>query len=260
MKTILQKFWIWFKTKSNAITLIVILLLFGMGITIYIQGKNNKSLENKYENEVKLKNALIDTIHTHINKEGELVAEKLTLQGSLTDLTKMYGQLTSSEQELINRVKELNNKSDVIAAALIQSNVKIDSLMHKGTVDIDTSDKKIAFIETKNTNINYDFEVDNVIPAYKNIQPSFLIKDLSLPNKSMISFEFDKTKGNPVSFSVSNSNPYFHVANIDSYAIPNINKDIVKPTGLQKVLTWIKTTGKVILISGVIGIIAGHCL
>jgi hypothetical protein len=80
-----------------------------------------------------------------------------------------------------------------------------------------------------------------------------------MPNKSFVSFQFDKTKGNPVSFSVSNSNKYFHVANIESYAIPGINKDIVQPTGWQKTWGWIKRNGTIIIV-GVGGVVAGHYL
>jgi hypothetical protein len=257
MNALLLKFWTWLKEKNHMLIMFILLLLFGLGTTVYFQRLSIKSLKNKYELEVNLKNALLDTVRIYKNDRNEWTAEKLTIQETIKNLTKMYGQLTDAQKELIDRVKEINKKSDVIAAALIQANVKIDSLLNTGDALIDTVNKNIIFPEVKNPDIQYHIQARNVVPAFPNIKPSLFIIDLNMPNKTFVSFDFDKTKGNPISFSVSNSNKYFKIANIESYAIPGINKDIVQPTGWQKTWGWIKKNGTIIIV-GVGGVVAGH--
>jgi len=249
----------WLLEKNHLLITVIVVVLLGMGTTIYFQNLSIKKYKNKYESEVKLKDALIDTMRVYKNKEGEWTAEKLTLQASMKEMTKMYGQLTESQRELIDKVKEINKKSDVIAAAVIKANVKIDSLLHKGEVVIDTVNKTLEFPEFKNPDINYDIQVRSVLPAFPNIKPSLFIKSLYLPNTSTVSFQFEKTKGNPISFSVSNSNKYVQVANIESYAIPGIGKNIVQPTGWQKTWGWFKKNGTIILV-GTAGVVGGYYL
>jgi len=252
MNTILIKIWNFLKQKNNMLIAIIVAVFLFLVITVYFQNKKIQGLKDKYQTEVKLKDALLDTVHTYINKHGELVAEKLTIQETIKNLDKMYGQLTVNQQELISRVKEINKKNDIIAAALYQSNVRIDSLLSKNKPIIDTINNKITFTEKNDTNINYNFEVRNVIPSMKNIEPSLLIKDLSLLNKSFVEFHWDKKAKTdyPVSFSISNSNKYIKATNIDSYAIPAINKNKINPSGWQKFGTWILKNGKYILICG----------
>jgi LEA14-like dessication related protein len=259
MNAKLVQFKSWLLEKNHLLIVVIVALLLGMGATIYFQRNHINTLKNKVETEVKLKDALLDTMKIYKNKEGEWTAEKLTIQETIKNLSKMYGQLTESQRELMDRVKELNKKNDVIVAALIQANVKIDSLLSTGTPLIDTVNKNIIFPEVKNPDLQYHIQARNVVPAFPNIKPSLFIIDLTMPNKSFVSFQFDKTKGNPVSFSVSNSNKYFQIANIESYAIPGINKDIVQPTGWQKTWGWMKKNGTIIIV-GVGGVVAGHYL
>lgn len=257
MGRILLKFKNWLLQKNHLLIVVIVLLLVGMGTTIYFQSISINNLKNKVETEVKLKDALLDTMKIYRNKEGEWTAEKLTIQETIKNLTKMYGQLTESQKELIDRVKELNKKNDVIVAALIQANVKIDSLASTGKPVIDSVNKNIIFPELTNPDLQYHIQARNVVPAFSNIKPSLFIVDLRMPNKSFVSFQFDKMKGNPISFSVSNSNKYIQVANIESYAIPGINKDIVQPTGWQKTWGWVKKNGTIIIV-GTAGVVAGR--
>jgi hypothetical protein len=259
MGAILKKIWAWLLQKNHLLIVVIVALLLGLGTTVYFQRKSINNLKNKVETEVKLKDALLDSMKIYINKEGEWTAEKLTIQATIKELSKMYGQLTESQKELMDRVKELNKKNDVIVAALIQSNVKIDSLLGTGKAVIDSVNKNITFPEISNPDLQYHIQAKNVVPAFPNVKPTLYILDLTMPNKSFVSFQFDKVKGNPISFSVSNSNKYFHVANIESYAIPGINKDIVKPTGWQKTWGFIKKNGTIIII-GAAGLAAGHYL
>lgn len=249
----------WLLQKNHLLIVVILLLLFGMGTTIYFQRNRINTLKNKVDTEVKLKDALLDSMKVYKNKEGEWTAEKLTIQATIKELSKMYGQLTASQQELMNRVKELNKKNDVIVAALIQANVKIDSLLSTGKPVIDSVNKTIIFPEVSNPDLQYHIQARNVVPAFANVKPSLFIIDLTMPNKSFVSFQFDKVKGNPVSFSVSNSNKYFQIANIESYAIPGIKPDMVSPTGWQKTWGWIKKNGTIIIV-GVGAAAAGHYL
>ena len=75
-----------------------------------------------------------------------------------------------------------------------------------------------------------------------------------LPNKQFVNFFWgDKKKDYPISFSVSNSNDYFKTVNIDSYAIPQLQKDVVNPSAWGKITAWIKKSGGFIITVGVSG-------
>jgi hypothetical protein len=259
MNAKLLQFKTWLLTKNHLLVVIIIAIILGLSAIVYFQRNRINTLKNKVDIEVKLKDALLDTMKIYQNKKGEWTAEKLTIQASVKELSKMYGELTTAQKELIDRVKELNKKNDVIVAALVQANVKIDSLVSTGKPVIDTVNKNIIFPEVSNPDLQYHIQARNVVPAFPNIKPSLFIIDLNMPNKSLISFQFDKVKGNPISFSVSNSNKYFKIANIESYAIPGINKDMIQPTGWQKTWGWIKRNGTIIIV-GTAGVVAGHYL
>lgn len=260
MKKILELFWVFLKEKNRwAIALVVILLLIGGGI-IRIQQNKIADWKDKYETEVKLKDALIDSVSYYKNVYGEVVAEKLTIQETIKNLEKMYGQLSDSQKELIARVKEIDKKSNTIAAALITANVKIDSLLHGGNTVVDTINKEVLFSDFYNKTINgtnyqvaYEFTVSKVMPFPITATPTLMIDSLYFPNKQFIDFHYkdDKEKGNPISFSVSNSNGFFNVVNIDSYAIPSIITESKTKFG-----QWFDKNGKWVLV-GVGGVVIG---
>lgn len=261
--------------KINLGTLIIagvlIFILIGGGLKLH-SNKVDK-LEDKISAEVKLRNALIDSVETYRNKQNELVSEKLTIQASLDDLKKDNIKLTESQKELLNRVQDVENEKnklkkekEVIAAALIETKLIVDSLKHEGQTVVDTTGKEITFSDTYDKtfdNINYKLDykliVGNVLPANPLIDPTLLIDSLYFPNKQYVDFHWNKDKRNnyPISFSVSNSNGFYQTANIDSYAIPNLDKELVSPTGWQKFTNFFKVNGqKVIYISvgGVLGV------
>ena len=258
MKKILQIIWGFLKEKNRwAIALVVLLLLIGITV-IKIQRNNIKDWKDKYKTEVKLKDALIDTVGYYKNAYGEVVAEKLTIQESVKNLEKMYDQLTDLQKELITRVKELDKKSTTIAAALIKANVKIDSLLHDGSTVVDTTNKKVVFsdfykktIKGVNYEVTYKFTVGKVVPFPITATPTFLIDSLYFPNKQFINFNYkdDKKKGNPISFSVSNSNGFFNIVDIDSYAIPTINTEPKSKFG-----EWVNKNNKMLMYVGIGGV------
>ena len=261
MGALLKKFWAWLLLKNHLIIAIIVLLLLIMGAVIYFQHKSIVNLKDKYQTEVNLANALLDSTHYYQNKQGEWVAEKLTLQESLKNLEKMNGQLTASQKELLARIDDISKKNTVIAAALIQSQVTIDSLLHHGHTEVDTANKTLSFTDSlrnakKDIILTYDFKVNGAIPAIPEIKPTLMIKSLGLPNTQFIEFHWKDNKklGYPVAFSVTNSNNYFETINIDSYIIPEIKESTIKPNFWQKMGTFFNTTGGKILWFGIGGL------
>jgi len=254
MKAILE-----FLTKNNrwAILLVIILLLIGGGL---MKHKNNKikDLEDKYLSEVKLKKALTDTITIYQDKEGDWVVEKLTLQASIDDLLSNKVTLTKDQQRLMEKVRKANKVNKVISAALIDAEATIDSLLHSGLVVVDTTKKTVEFIEPNDTSIYYDFKAFGILPYPVNTKPQLLIRKLTIPNEIFIKFQWenDKKEGYPITFSVTNSNDYVKVKGINSYAIPNLDRKVLTPTGWEKVTQWFNTNGKIIKY-GVSGVVVG---
>ena len=202
--------------EFNLITVILagLALLFAIGFGVMIYINKTSKLNNQIETEIKLRNALVDNVKYYQNKEKEWVAEKLTIQATVSELTKMKNELTQTQKELLERIKQTGKDYTIIAAALIKQNIKIDSLLLNGNTEIDTLNKEIRFYDTYKDSskvMTYDFRVKNVIPSSLIKLPKLLIDSLSLPNTQYIDFKWknDKKVGYPVSFSVTNSNGFF---------------------------------------------------
>ena len=226
----------------------IIVLIVGIIIGGTIMTNKNKRLADEIKTEVNLKNALQDVIKTYQNKEGEWVAEKLTLQSDVEILEGDNLNLTENQQKLVSKVKELQKDKDVITAALVQQSATIDSLEQFAT-NIDTVNHTVDFVMDSDS-LKYNIRVTNVKPLER-LQPKLLITSLIIPNEQFIEFHWENDKTTPIAFSVTNSNPMFKTNNIDSYAIPELIKEEINPTGWQKVKAWFKENGKKI------GIFAG---
>lgn len=255
------------KTKLNIdlkwviIGVVIIFLFFGGGFGL-ISHKLNKT-QNSLLEQKNLTEALRDSIKTTLNKYGEVVSEKRTLQASLKTLNEQNLKLNQSQKELIDRVKEIQKDNQVISAALIETEAKLDSaLFANSDVDINERDSSITFNEENDT-ISFNLTVLNTIPALSSKKPSLLFNKLSIPNKQFIEFHWENDKKyeqKPVSFSISNSNPIFKTHNIESYTIPEINKEAIKPTGWEKIKHFIgdrKSEFIIGAITGSIGIYIG---
>ena len=238
---------------SLLLTIVIILLLiFGWK---YHRSKVN-NLNDKLLTEQKLTAALTDSVTTYKNEKNEWVSEKLTIQESIKRLEEINGQLTGFQKELLWRINKLAEKNDLIAAALIETNIKIDSLVHEGKTVVDTSKKEVLFsdyYQKDNKLMQYKFRVKNVMPSPLNSTPLLFMDSLFFPNKQFIEFHWknDKKKGYPVSFSVTNTNGFYQTGNIDSYTIPEINKQILNPNGWQKVGNFFRKNGDRLLYIGV---------
>lgn len=244
MKKILE-----FLAEKNrwAIVLIIILLLLGGGIMKF-QSNRISDLKDKYQSEVNLKKALLDSLDIYQNKEGEWVAEKRTIQASIKELESMNGELTADQKRLLAKIKEVNRDNSIITAALIKANFVIDSLMHGGIVVVDTTNKTVDFIEKVNPDIRYNIQARGVLPYPQGTKPTLFINNLTLPNEQFVEFHWmdEKKEGYPIAFSVSNSNKFVKVYDVNSYAIPELKPDILTPTGWKKIGVWLNKNGKIV--------------
>lgn len=233
---------------KGLIPYLIIVLLCGV---IYFVFQRNEKLSTDLQSEAKLRLALIDTMTTYKNERNELVSEKRTLQFKLNDSE-------FKNKELVQRIKEteeknatLEKKVSVFAAALIELQVKIDELQ-KSNVIISEKDSSVTFTSKNPNEIKYTLKVQPVL-TFKDKSPELTFVDFSIPNKQFIEFHWrnNPKEGYPVSFSVTNTNPYFKTMNIESYAIPEINKPDIKPTFWQKVGKTFKSGGEKLIYVGI---------
>jgi len=209
--------------------------------------------------ESNLRKALTDSATHFKTKEGAWGVEKRTLQASLDELSDKNLQLSSNQKSLIQQVKDQNKTSQTIAAALLELKAEVTNIKN-GKVTTET-DSTVAFTSPPaDTTFQYSLTVFNV-HRYKMQEPSLLINKISFPNKQTINFHWkdDRKEGYPVSFSVVNTNPYFKVNDIQSYAIPELTREKVKPTFWQKVGTFSKSTGGKLTFLA-IGFVAGAAI
>lgn len=242
-----------FDKKTVVIIVLLLLLILGAGYHFnQISKKDQKILEKE-----NLGKALTDSVHRYKNKEGDWVNEKLTLQTDLKDLKDKNLNLTSNQKDLIKAVDAINKHNQVISAAMIQMGVKLDGLVNTNPV-VET-DSTVEFTAS-NDSLSYDLLVNNVKPSKLKL-PTLDFKKFQLPNKQTIEFHWkdDKKEGYPISFTVTNTNPYYKVYNVDSYAIPELYKPNVKPNFWQKLGKFSKSTGGKIVFFGA-GVIAGAIL
>ena len=240
---------------NERLIIVILIILMGVGLNYHLNKRSQD--EKKYETELKLREALQDSVKTYQTKEGNWVSEKRTLQGSLGELSEENVGLNKNQKALIGTINSMNKEwkgeKEIWAAARIEYNTLIDSLniFIAGASNIDTTNNLITFAQPDTTqNFVYNFDIYNVRPHPVNKMPEIKINLLDFPNTQTITFTFDKNdrKDYPVSFSVMNTNPYYRVNNVESYAIPSINKDLVNPSGWQKFGRWIKINGKYILV------------
>lgn len=230
----------------TTIILIVVVIVAIAGFTYLIN--RNSSLNTELQQERNLITALNDSLRTSINELGEVVSEKRTLQTTISRLEELNDQLTEDQKNLLRRLQASEREKNIFAAALIRSNIIIDSLVHIGEVLI--GEGNVTFI-ADTTDIMYEIKVDNVMPTDLDVTPELIFNKLYLPNDMFVRFfwEDNKREGYPVAFSVSNSNRFMQVHNVESYAIPSIQKEVLDPNTWQKITQWLgdnRTTSFVI--------------
>lgn len=242
-----------FERKNIIITVLIILLLY-LGYRI-ISGNSNHKVEMKKA--TNLHRALTDSIMHYQNDNKEWVAEKLTIQASEKDLKDENLKLTYNQMELLEKVEKVNEKNQVINAALIKMKVELATI--KNTKPVIQNDSTIQFSDTTDS-LHYVINVHSVRPTTFGT-PSLEIHEFSIPNSQFVNFNWkdSKKEGYPISFTVTNSNPFFKVYDLDSYAIPELEKTKVKPSFWNKLDKFGKSTGGKVLIFG-LGVLAGGAL
>jgi hypothetical protein len=238
---------------KTIIIVVLLLLLVGGGFYHFNQIGKHKA---QHALDEKLQRALTDTVHHYKNEKGQWVAERLTLQLDIKDLKDKNLTLTQAQKDLLDAVKKVNKQNQVITAALIDMGVKLDGLANEKPV---VTDSTVQFIADSDT-ISYDIVIRDV-KALDSKTPKLQFKKFSLPNKQFIEFHWkdNRKEGYPISFSVTNSNPYYKVYDINSYAIEELNKATVKPNFWQRMGKFGKSTGGKLILLGV-GFVAGAAI
>lgn len=226
-------------TNKSLILLIaggLIVLLFGFAWSYHRDVIREK--DNIIQNEIKLRNTLTSEIKTYQNKENEWVVEKKTLQASLDKMNGLFDDLSDSQKELVRRLNNIEKGQTTIAAALIDVEASINDLTHTGSVDVDDDENTILF-KHGGENLKYSFLIGEVKKAFPLVEPTLKIQSLSIPTKQMVEFywENNRKEGYPVSFKITNTNPYISILNTDSYIIP-MNKTDIDPTRWEKLMNW----------------------
>jgi len=246
------------KTKFDFKTiLIIILILLITGGYFYHTSRVNSIIADK-EISDKLNAALTDTLRVYAGENGNLKYEKLAMQADINDLKNGKIILTEEKKDLVNKVTKLNKDKVVLAATVIKQKFVIDSLLTVIESDGGWADSTTVHFERENNDtINYVIRVTNVAPV-EELTPRMSIPWLEIPNDITVAFHWDKNKRKdyPVSVSVENSNPLMKVNNIEAYAIPELQKETIKPTFWQKVKNGFKKVKDNVIIFGA-GFLAG---
>ncbi len=233
--------------------LIAIFALIALG---YKSCSDSKALSSVKTEESNLRKALTDTLTHFQTKEGDWGVQKRTMQTELSTLKDDNLNLNANQKALIKEVERQNKTATTIAAALIELTAKVEGLENDNAV---VTDSTVNFPYTSN-DLKYNFTISNVKPLeFK--KPKLRINNLEFPNTQTINFHWkdDKEEGNPIAFSVVNTNQYFKVHDIQSYAIPEVKKAELKPNFWQKVSKFSKSTGGKLVFLGA-GFVLGVAL
>lgn len=240
--------------KNNIERIIFIAIII---IAFFFVRNSISSLKFSLSDQIKLTEALTDSVRTYQTKEGNWASEKKTIQGDMDDLLNSNVTMSRDLSDLLNRVKRLNKENkkqkEIFAAASIKYKSFIDSTNSVSSVVsiIDTTNNSLSFQDLNDSSsFRYNINILNVRP--QGGLPEIKFNYIDFPNEQFISFNFDKNKRKdyPISFTVTNTNKYYRVLNIESYAIPGIQKDMINPTIWIKFKKFIGGTGKYIIVGG----------
>lgn len=229
------------KEYFNKKNLIFVVLILSGYLLFTFQLNRYNNLNDKYDTEILLRNAMQDTIKTYENKYGEVVDEKLTLQGNLKRINELYDKLSDNQKKLVDRLNNSEKDRKILAAANVKLQFEIDSLKNIISVGVvDTLNKTITFKESY-PEIKYEFVVSNVLPYNKNIKVEHKIVSLYIPNEQLIEFHYNNKQRRdnfPVSFSITNTNKYMKTYDIDSYIIPEIDVENMEKNIFRRTWDW----------------------
>lgn len=240
-------------TKERIYAIALVLAVLVIGGLLFKSCEDNKALRSVKTEESNLRKALTDTLTHFQTKEGDWGVEKKTLQADLSTLKDNNLNLNANQKALIKEVERQNKNATTIAAALIELTAKVEGLTNDNAI---VTDSTVNF-PYDSEELKYSLTVYNIKPLdFK--KPRLVINTLEFPNTQTVNFNWkdDKKQGYPVSFSVINTNKYFKVSDIQSYVIPEIKKEELKPTFWNKMGKFGKSTGGKVVIFGA-GVIIG---
>ncbi len=239
--------------NTNGIIRISFVLLLFFGIQFHFN--QTSLLSNKYERELKLREAFRDSIRSYQLKNEVIVLEKRSLQDRLKNLQSRQKDLNNQQRTLLRTIqrlqKERKKQKSIFAAAQIRYKKLIDSMNTQIGVlrQQDSKNHRMVFTNTDSED-HFQFEIETEHMISNGSHPKLKIKSLDFPNTQTVTFNFDKNqrKDYPVSFSVINSNPHFKANSIESYVIPGIQKEVVNPNAQQKFRNWFQRNGNQLLV------------
>lgn len=227
------------KTTLNidlkTIIIIVVIIIFVLGGGFGWLGKKLNQTADQLALQQNLTEALQDDLSYTRNKLDEEVATKKTLQADIKELKKYSENLSENQRELLSRIGGLEKENKLISAALVQTETKLDSLLVDDG-DVEVGDDYVTVAKSTDSLI-FDITMNNVQPLQPYKEPTLMFNDLRIPNKQFIEFHWDDTDKyyqKPISFSITNSNPYVTTLEADSYTIPEINYNALNPTFGEK--------------------------
>lgn len=246
------------KTTLNidlkTIIIIVVVLLIGFGGGFTWLGKKLNSANTALNEQISLNTALQDSVRFTTNKWHEEEASKLALQANLDVVWDRVSTMTENQKELLRRIKGMEKENTIISAALVRTEAKLDSVRFKNVdVGVNKKDSLITFKEI-NDSITFDIEIGKAFRADPIFDPTITFNSLRIPNEQFIKFywaEDAKRNDSPAKFSISNSNPLLTTYDVDSYIIPEINKDALQPTGWKKAGNWLGERKNEVIVGGV---------
>jgi seryl-tRNA synthetase len=230
--------WVWVEAwVSNMLTVKKHWRTISMGIMIVLFFLMSFMYEGTLEERNKeitqteqLMKAITDKMDSVVIENGKLMYSKKTLQASVKDLNSIKESLNDEQQNLMTKISKANKEKQVIAAALVKTKAELADIKGKTNFINDTT----LALTMDSDSLSYIIEVTGV--AIAKDSPQHIIKSLVIPNEMYIDFKWGaKKEGYPVSFSITNSSPYMNTYNIESYMIPEIIKDELRPTFLQKI-------------------------
>jgi hypothetical protein len=218
MQTLIQAF------KRNFLFIIIQLII------VFLLFQYHQTVENNLETKLKEQTSLTRAMRAEMtqlkNQDNELVSSKISLNADLEEVKKNYEYLSTNQKKIVDRMSK-DKKS--FAGTIADMEVRMGSLTVDGSA---VNDSTVSFSVESDT-ISFKAKVNGVAPLNNN--PKLEIKDLKIPNDMSVVFNWgEKKDGYPSTVSIVNSNPLFKVNNIDSYVIPEIRKEEIKPTFFQR--------------------------
>jgi hypothetical protein len=198
-------------------------------MAFYYDGKVD-NLQSKTAKTEKLLEAITDKMDSVVVENNTLQYSKKTLQADIKELEGLKESLSDEQNKLVAKVAKTNKEKMVIAAALIKARAELAGIKGKTGFMNDTT----LLLHMNTDSLSYRIEINGV--GLVKDSAEHIIKSLIIPNEQYIEFKWgSKKEGYPVSFSITNTSPYMKTNNIESYIIPDIKKEEIKPNFLQKV-------------------------